>query len=73
MDRRRRHHEEVRIRTLAPERDALTDPETMLLIDDGQRERRELDVRFDDGVGADHDVRFPGCDERAVPLPLRPG
>ena len=56
---------------LGLERRALPDAEPVLLVDDRQRQPREVDRLADDGVGADHDLRLSGRD-RVVDLALRP-
>ena len=47
-------------RALPVERRALADPETVLLVDDCDGERAELDRLLDQGVGPDHDRRPAG-------------
>ena len=52
----RGHHEDIGGDALARKAEALEDAETVLLVDDGEAEALELDVLFEDRVGADHDV-----------------
>ena len=56
-DRRRGHHEEMRIRALLAQFRALEDAEAVLLIDHGEAKARDFDARFEEGVRADEDVR----------------
>ena len=45
---------------LGVERRALADAEAVLLVDDADREPRELDVGLDQGVGADDEGELAG-------------
>ena len=54
------------VRTAAlDERRPLRDPEAVLLVDDGDREIREVDLLLDERVRPDHDLRIPRRDELA--------
>ena len=73
-DRGRRHVEGVRRQTARPlgvERGPLADPEAVLLVDDGDRQLGELDIRLDQRVGADGQAGLPGGESLEVSLALR--
>ena len=68
-DRRRRHVQHVRRRP--PERAPLLDPETVLLVDDGDGEGAELDLLLDERVRADGDVGLAAREPLADGAALR--
>ena len=67
------HHQHVRflhafagggVLGFAPQGQALLDPKTVLLIDDGQPQTMKMHIVLDDRMGADHQHRFSALDRR---------
>jgi hypothetical protein len=69
-NRRRRHHQLVRIAALLAQREALGDAEAVLFIDNGQPELGEIDAFLDQRVGADDQLRLGGRGRQLFALGL---
>ncbi len=60
-DRRRGHHQDVRVVALLLERRSLKHPETVLLVHYDKTEPREVHAFLDQRVSADHYLRLARC------------
>ena len=60
-DRRRRHHQAVRVTPLLPQLRTLHHPELVLLVHHEEREVPELDVLLDERVRSEEDVHLAPC------------
>ena len=64
-DRRGAHHELMRVTdALLAQREPLRDAKAVLLVDDGEPQRRQRHLVLEQGVGADRELRFAAFDRR---------